>query len=601
MQEGRWTEAKQFLSSVLAKSGRTSIPAITTLLRLLRAEALLMTGGEQEAAELIFQAASSTEGVSIEVLAETGRVAGKALAQAGNTAAAIAQFERAAGILGSLGNLQARSGVLKTFREAVGQASALAKPDSPEPTPPTAAAAIEQAAAFIDLAAYPEILGQEVFSLLRATGVADEMVLAAGGPPSSREVVAFAGCDEPRARALAASPKSPIRLTLGTWRDRPYELVLRPSEAIAPRLTVLAIRKLVDAALRLERARREERERTALWPIEPREDSGGAIFASRQMIELAATGRKVAPTSATILLTGETGTGKEVLAQVIHRASPRADKPFVPFNCNAVPREMVDSQLFGYRRGAFTGAHADFPGVIRAAAGGTLFLDEIGELGPDVQPKLLRFLESGEILPLGESRPTTVNVRVIASTNADLVRLVREGRFREDLYYRLNVVPLEVPPLRERREEIPPLVEHFLERFGRESQHEQLRVAEETMEYLLVYRWPGNVRELANEMRRLAALAESSAVLMPEHLKPEIIAARRTIPATGRPPAPDEMIVRTDQPLSAAVEHVERTMILRALAKSGRRFDKAARALGLSRKGLYLKRQRLGIADAATA
>jgi DNA-binding NtrC family response regulator len=261
---------------------------------------------------------------------------------------------------------------------------------------------------------------------------------------------------------------------------------------------------------------------------------------------------------------------------------------------------MVDSQLFGYRRGAFTGAHADFPGVIRAAAGGTLFLDEIGELGLDVQPKLLRFLESGEILPLGESRPTTVDVRIVASTNADLVRLVKEGRFREDLYYRLNVLNLHLPPLRERREEIPPLVDHFLERFGREYQHERLRVAEETMDYLLLYRWPGNVRELSNEMRRLAALAETAAILMPEHLKPEIVAARQTVPAAGRKPGPTEMIVRTDQPLSAAVEHVERTMILQALAASHGRLDPAAQSLGLSRKGLYLKRQRLGIADGAT-
>jgi DNA-binding NtrC family response regulator len=273
----------------------------------------------------------------------------------------------------------------------------------------------------------------------------------------------------------------------------------------------------------------------------------------------------------------------------------------VPFNCTAVPRELVDSQLFGYRRGAFTGAHADFPGIIRAAAGGTLFLDEIGDLGSDVQPKLLRFLESGEILPLGESRPTTINVRVIASTNAHLEALVKEGRFREDLYYRLNVIKLEVPPLRERREEIPPLVEHYLKRYGVENQNEQLRIAEETMEYLLLYRWPGNVRELANEMRRLAALAERSAILMPEHLKPEIVAARRTMPAAPRRPGPTEVVVRMDQPLSAAVEHLERAMILQALAASAGRLCPAALALGLSRKGLYLKRQRLGLQDAGTA
>ena len=591
---GKWNEACSTIHSTTKALAGGADRALVDSLRLLKAETLLMTGGEREAAELIAQAAAASDGSSIEVLAETARVAGKALAKSGNTAESAAQFERAIGILGSLGNIQAQSEVRKAYRESTGGAAL-------EPGPASAAIAIGQAAACVDLAAYPEILGREVFSLLRGTGAAAEIVLSAGGPPSGREILAHAGCDARRARALAASDKGSTRLKLGVWHDRPYELVVTPADAIQPRLTTLAVAKLVDTALRLERARREERERTALWPVEPRDESGGAIFASRLTIEIAATGRKVAPTNVPILLTGETGTGKEVLAQVIHRASLRADRPLVPFNCNAVPRDMIDSQLFGYRRGAFTGATADFAGVIRAAGGGTLFLDEIGELGLDVQPKLLRFLESSEILPLGESRPTTVDVRVIASTNADLDRLVKEGRFREDLYYRLNVLNLHLPPLRERREEIPPLVDHFLERFGREYKHERLRVAEETMEYLLLYRWPGNVRELANEMRRIAALAESSAVLMPEHLKPEIVAARRTIPAAGRQPGSHEMIVRTDQPVSAAVEHVERTMILQALAASGGRLDPAARALGLSRKGLYLKRQRLGIADGANS
>jgi DNA-binding NtrC family response regulator len=601
MRRGGWSEARRFLSAVLPRSRNTSIPAITVLLRLLEAETLLMTGGEREATELIAQAASGSDGVSIEVLAEIARVAGKALARSGDAAGAAAQFQRASTILAGVGNLQAQSEVLRTSREALADRAPALETGADTPVPLSAALALGQAAACVDLAAYPEILGRAAFSLLRGTGAAAAIVLAAGDTTSAREILAHAGCDDRKARALAASASGAIRLKLGTWHDRPYELIVRPADALQPRLTTLAIVKLVETALRLERARREERERTALWPVEPREESSGAIFASRPMIEIAATGRKVAPTNVTILLTGETGTGKEVLAQVIHRASPRADKPFIPFNCNAVPRDMVDSQLFGYRRGAFTGAHADFPGVIRAAAGGTLFLDEIGELCLDVQPKLLRFLESGEILPLGESRPTTVDVRVVASTNADLVRLVKAGRFREDLYYRLNVLNLHLPPLRERREEIPPLVDHFLERFGREYQHERLRVAEETMEYLLLYRWPGNVRELANEMRRLAALAESSAILMPEHLKQEIVAARRTVPAAARKPSPAEIIVRTDQPLSAAVEHLERTMIQQALAASHGRLDPAAKALGLSRKGLYLKRQRLGIGDGASA
>jgi DNA-binding NtrC family response regulator/tetratricopeptide (TPR) repeat protein len=590
--QGQVHESGRFLTEVLPYAERSSVPAVTTLLRLLKAETLLMTGRERDAAALIGQAAAS-DTHSIEVLAETARVAGKALAQAGHTTDATVQFERALTILAGVGNVQAQSHVRKTYHEAVPTAP-------PDTTPISAAIAIGQAAASVDLAAYPEILGREVLSLLRGTGAAAEVVLIAGEPPASREIVAHAGCDRRRARTLAASATAATRLQLGVWRDRPYELVITPVDAVQPRLTTLAITRIAETAVALERARREERERTALWPVEPREESDGPIFASRATIEVAATGRKVAPSNYAVLLTGETGTGKEVLAKEIHRASRRADKPLVPFNCNAVPRDLVDSQLFGYRRGAFTGAHADSPGIIRAAAGGTLFLDEIGELGLDVQPKLLRFLESSEILPLGESRPTTVDVRVIASTNADLGQLVKEGRFREDLYYRLKVINLHLPPLRERREEIPPLVDHFLERFARECQHERLAVAEETMEYLLLYRWPGNVRELANEMRRLAILAESGAILMPEHLSPEIVAARRTVPVAARKPGPREIIVRTDQTLSAAVDHLERTMILQALAASHGRLGPAAKALGLSRKGLYLKRRRLGLAGAST-
>ena len=201
------------------------------------------------------------------------------------------------------------------------------------------------------------------------------------------------------------------------------------------------------------------------------------VIAAANMKELVEITRRVAGSGATVLVTGESGTGKELLARAVHEASRRSLKPFTPFNCTALSREMIDSQLFGYRRGAFTGAHDHFPGVIRAAAGGTLFLDEIGEMPLDVQPKLLRFLESGEIHPLGEPRPITVDVRVVAATNANLEQLVAAGRFREDLFYRLNVVRLQVPPLRERREEIPLLVHHFIDRFSRESQKTGIRLA----------------------------------------------------------------------------------------------------------------------------
>src|SRR5262249_10101773 len=206
-----------------------------------------------------------------------------------------------------------------------------------------------------------------------------------------------------------------------------------------------------------------------------------------RMRELMTLARRVATTNVSVLITGESGTGKEILARAIHRFSARADKPFVPFNCTAVPRELLESQLFGYRRGPFTGAQRDHLGLIRAAKDGTLFLDEIGELGLDLQPKLLRFLESGEINPLGEPSPFNVNVRILAATNRDLEELVQEGRFREDLFYRLNVVRLAIPPLRERRDEIPALVHHLTARAASEFGKGRVRVAEDTMEHLLLY------------------------------------------------------------------------------------------------------------------
>jgi DNA-binding NtrC family response regulator len=313
------------------------------------------------------------------------------------------------------------------------------------------------------------------------------------------------------------------------------------------------------------------------------------------MVDLIKTARRIAPSNIPVLITGETGVGKELFARALHQASSRHERPWLSFNCATVPRELIDSHLFGHRRGAFSGAHDDFSGVLRAAAGGTLFLDEVGELALDTQPKLLRFLESGEIVPLGEAKAQIVDVRVVAATNANLEQLVAEGKFREDLYYRLNVIRLQVPPLRERREEIPLLVQHFIERYSRELQKPLVRVAEDALEYLVLYRWPGNVRQLANELRRMIALAEAGAVLMPEHLSQEIFASRRTVPASERQLEPTEMVVRVDQPLAAAVEHLERAFIRRAMTLSDGKVEEAARLLGLSRKGLYLKRQRLKI------
>jgi DNA-binding NtrC family response regulator len=343
----------------------------------------------------------------------------------------------------------------------------------------------------------------------------------------------------------------------------------------------------------LMRLWKDERDRTAAAAHESPEQQLGIVYASPTMIDLVRTARQVAPTDVTVLITGETGSGKDVFAHLLHTASRRARAGFMPFNCTSFPRETIDSQLFGYRRGAFTGAMADHAGMIRTADGGTLFLDEIGEMPLDVQPKLLRFLESGEIFPLGETHPTHVNVRIVAATNAPIERLVAEGRFREDLFYRLNVVRLSVPPLRERREEIPLLVRALAERLAREAQREPLRFSDDAMEFLTIFPWPGNIRQLVNELRRLMALTEPGGVVMPDHLSSEIAGTRRSRTTAAGSDAVVQ--VSTEQPLAAALETVERKFIAQALDRANGNVERAAQSLGLSRKGLFLKRQRLGL------
>jgi DNA-binding NtrC family response regulator len=303
--------------------------------------------------------------------------------------------------------------------------------------------------------------------------------------------------------------------------------------------------------------------------------------------------KQIAPTDVSVLLTGETGTGKEVIARTLHEWSLRSTMPFLAINCAAVPRELLESQLFGHRKGAFSGANDHFPGLVRAANGGTLLLDEIGEMPLDMQAKLLRFLELGEVHPIGETQPVKVNVRLIFATNGDLEEAVSQNRFRQDLFYRINVVPMRIPPLRERREEIPVLAKLFAQRSAKEFAKQPLEFSTSAMELLILHSWPGNVRQLANEIRRLAALLESGACIMPEHLSAQL----RPKPHNGTSPiqAVPELAVRIDQPLDQAVARLESEMIQRALRESNGHLSAAASTLGISRKGLYLKRMRLGL------
>jgi len=433
-------------------------------------------------------------------------------------------------------------------------------------------------ASAVDLAYSPQLLGAELIDLISILGCSPEQRLVEFRPAES-DVIA---------------DDKYLQLKLGGHRGKRFVLSCKiPTDPVQAKQLGDAFR-FGASIVALAQLQERERNRAAIWP-DVAQAQGDALFIAEELQSILATARKVASTNVPVLITGETGTGKEILARTIHAYSNRAKAAFLPFNCSSTPKDMLDSQLFGHRRGAFTGATDNFTGIIRAAAGGTLFLDEIGDMGLEVQPKLLRFLESGEVHPVGEATPTRVDVRVIAATNAPLDRLVGEGAFREDLFYRLNIVRLHLPPLRERRVEIPALAAHYLAKYAAEYGKGDLRFAEETMEYLVLYRWPGNVRQLANEMRRMAALAEPGAIMMPEHLASDLAASRRTIPASERILEPTEVVVRLDQPMAAGVQHLERAMTQYALKKCGGRMEETAAMLGLSRKGLYLKRQRFGI------
>ena len=302
--------------------------------------------------------------------------------------------------------------------------------------------------------------------------------------------------------------------------------------------------------------------------------------------------QRAAPSDLPVLITGETGTGKEVIARFIHHHSGRPRELFAPYNCTSMPADLVDAQLFGHRRGAFTGAHEHALGVVRSVDGGSLLLDEIGDIDPRVQPKLLRLVESREVHPVGQSRPSLVDVRILATTNADLAQRVREQRFRKDLFYRLNIVHIHIPPLRERRLDIPPLVRYFLHLFAIHYGKRRLRMSGEVMEALMHYAWPGNVRQLVNEVQRLVVLAAGGSHVTTERLP--LLGRSDSEPAL--PLASRETVtLSTDQPLAAAREEVERAMIVRALSSADGRVTAAANRLGISLKTLRAKRRRLKI------
>ena len=335
----------------------------------------------------------------------------------------------------------------------------------------------------------------------------------------------------------------------------------------------------IDRALADEALRRENENLRA--QIKDRYALPGIIARSPEMRRVLDLVARVAPTDATVLIQGESGTGKELIAKAIHHASPRARAAFVAVNCGALPESLLESEIFGHVKGAFTGASMNKKGLFEEAHQGTLFLDEIGEMTPALQVKLLRALQDGEVRPVGSTQSLSMDARVLAATNRELPPMMRQGRFREDLFYRLNVIAITLPPLRDRREDISVLAEHFLARFAA-KQERALRLGPDALDRLLAYAWPGNIRELENAMERAAILSRTDTVDVDD--LPPHVAARLDL---GSPP------LLTSQ---MSLAETERTHILQTLERCGWNHSRTADALGIGRTTLWRKLKEYGIA-----
>ena len=523
---------------------------------------------------------------------------GRLSSRAGAQSQAEHQFKRAASMFEALG---AARDLLET-RDAASGVPAI-DPNS-YVVPLDADEAIVRR--LVDAAAFPELLGRETAAAIRDTMDADCAVVFVAPPEAEIRLVAWSGCDPERARGIASRAVGRSHGTgwvaselLGRDVDGPRHaaiLSLKPvPDSLRRRLRMIA----AVAAQGFELCSARQRpvvpaETVHEQPLEPL--LPGFLCASPAMMKVVEQIQRLWANDLTVLITGESGTGKELVARAIHVGSLRSAGVFLPYNCTTTTRELADSQLFGHRRGSFTGAVNDQLGLVRTAIGGTLFLDEIGDLPVDVQPKLLRFLEQGEIMPLGDARPQRVDVRVLAATNADLEQRVAEGKFREDLYYRLTVIRILVPPLRDRREEIPLLTSLFLREASERLGKPDVFLTPETLELLAEYWWPGNVRQLRNEIQRVVALGQAGRGIGPEHLSPEI--ATGVLPHSGDSSRPQAATRGPVTSLAAAVDGLEREIIEATLHKSSGNISEAARTLGLTRRGLYLKLRRLGFETA---
>ncbi|HQZ39799.1 MAG TPA: sigma 54-interacting transcriptional regulator [Vicinamibacterales bacterium] len=455
----------------------------------------------------------------------------------------------------------------------------------------------------VDAAVLPDLLARELAAtMLEALG-ADMSAVFVQLPGGDVRVLACAGTDADGARSLGRQAVEGghsgsgvlIMEAVGREPDGPRFVALAsPHPAGHPALRRLRMMVAVArqgfelcGAREVGPAAADPIGERPLEPLLP-----GFVCASAAMHRVVDQIQRLQGNDLTVLITGESGTGKELVARAIHVGSPRSAATFLPYNCTTTTRELADSQLFGHRRGSFTGAVSDQPGLVRTAGGGTLFLDEVGDLPIDVQPKLLRFLEQGEIMPVGETRPQVVDVRVIAATNADLEQRVGEGKFREDLYYRLSVIRIHVPPLRQRREEIPHLSTYFLREAWDRLGKPDTQLGSDVLDLFAQYWWPGNVRQLRNEIQRAVAMAPPGGLIVPEHLSADLTAAPASRPDSLSSP---RISLSRGQTLAALVDDIERDLIRDSLARHRGNISETARVLGLTRRGLYLKLRRLGL------
>jgi len=380
-------------------------------------------------------------------------------------------------------------------------------------------------------------------------------------------------------RALRAeAPDVPVVLLTGRGsvqsavqaiKEGAYDFIEKPLEASRLRL-------VLDRALEKKAAMREvELLRRRLAALAPGSDFIGQSPSMQRMFELA---RKVAPTAASVVIQGESGSGKEVLGRAIHGLSPRRDGPFLALNCSAIPAALIESELFGHEKGAFTGASERRPGLLELASGGTLLLDEVAELPLELQAKFLRVLEERKVRRLGGRGEIDIDVRLLSATHADLKDAVRRGTFREDLYFRMAVFTIDIPPLRERREDIPLLAQRFVERFKVETGKRVQGFSPGAMKLLQAYAWPGNVRELRNVVERATILCDGD-MIREEHLPPEL-----------EPAAPEAATIRL--PLGETLDSVEREYLLASLRRQRGNKARTAEALGISEKTLYNKLHR---------